>query len=164
MDVDCCGCCLVCTCCFGLISAVFNALPCFTKCCKCCGKDRSYDDDEDNAELEADAMTFPGANAQFTPDGERLHPHNFAYPPSQQMAVPQNPGNEGGGGSDAGSRHENDVSGGGREVERVLSPPPDYSSALRDGGWRSRGAAGEAPRVDEGAGVGYTVSPFEPDA
>ncbi|KAJ7154479.1 hypothetical protein C8R46DRAFT_1227314 [Mycena filopes] len=78
MDTDCCGICCCCFACFGLAASAFRYVPFHSVFkifgCNCCrpknaGSDEDYDDDDDE-------ITFPAShnhNAQFTPDGQRIH-------------------------------------------------------------------------------------------
>ncbi|KAJ7155055.1 hypothetical protein C8R46DRAFT_1041259 [Mycena filopes] len=91
MDTDCCGICCCCFACFGLAASAFRYVPFHSAFkifgCNCCRpKNASASDDEDYDD-DDDEITFPashnhGHNAQFTPDGQRIH-----APPVRSMPM-----------------------------------------------------------------------------
>ncbi|KAJ7676872.1 hypothetical protein DFH06DRAFT_1466243 [Mycena polygramma] len=150
-DADICGCCFLCTACFGLVAAALRYIPFQSVCkCNCCCKGDSYDDEAGHTDL--DRMHFPAdANARhhFTHAAEDvdyranpyaaarpMHANVNAYPGAGEPGLGLQDG-EGDNGYGGMTRH-----GSGNPFERARAPPSDYG---RD---RTRDAARAAPTGD----------------
>jgi len=108
MDDGCFGICCCCVTCFGLVAAALRYIPFQSVCNVCrCHRRKADEDDED------EAMKFPEHQAQFTPDGQRIHRDPYTAPMQMQIVR---------------SSQDPDA------PPPISEPnPPEYTTAVRDG-------------------------------